>query len=112
MEGVHKVEDYVRQHFDNVIFESCAGGGQRIDLATIQRRHTYWVSDQTMDPLLVKFHLEGLNLFVPGNGQMWPSHRPPARIKNRASPSRILLTTSTLAELSAWRGGCPNGRRP
>jgi alpha-galactosidase len=70
LEGIHRVEDFIRRNHPQVILESCAGGGNRIDLATIQRRHTYWISDQTMDPLIVKFHLEGLNHFLPGNGQM------------------------------------------
>jgi len=52
-----------------VIFESCAGGGRRIDLNTLARRHTIWISDQTMDPQIVRFHLEGLNQFIPGNAQ-------------------------------------------
>ena len=70
LEGLHKVEDYIREHHPDVIFESCASGGRRIDLPTIMRRHTIWISDQTMDPHLVRFHLEGLNHFLPGNGQM------------------------------------------
>jgi alpha-galactosidase len=69
LEGVHRVEDYIRKNHPDVILESCAGGGQRIDLATLQRRHTIWISDQTMDPQIVRFHLEGLNHFIPGNRQ-------------------------------------------
>ncbi len=70
LEGVHRVEDWVREHHPDVILESCAGGGQRIDLSTLRRRHTIWISDQTMDPDIVRFHLEGLNQFIPGNCQM------------------------------------------
>ena len=69
LEGLHRVEDHVRQRHPGVIFESCAGGGHRIDLATLERRHTIWISDQTMDASLVRFHLEGLNSFIPGSGQ-------------------------------------------
>jgi alpha-galactosidase len=69
LEGLHRVEDYIRQRYPGVIFESCAGGGNRIDLATLERRHTIWISDQTMDAQLVRFHLEGLNHFLPGSGQ-------------------------------------------
>jgi alpha-galactosidase len=67
LEGMHRVEDWVREYHPEVILESCAGGGERIDLATLRRRQTIWVSDQTMDPDIVRFHLEGLNHFVPGN---------------------------------------------
>jgi len=69
LEGMHRVEDWIRKNHPDVIFESCAGGGQRIDLATLERRHTIWISDQTMDPQIVRFHLEGLNQFVPGHRQ-------------------------------------------
>ena len=69
LEGVHRVEDWVRKNHPDVILESCAGGGNRIDLATLQRRHAIWISDQTKDPQIVRFHLEGLNLFLPGSGQ-------------------------------------------
>jgi alpha-galactosidase len=70
LEGLHRVEDWVRQHHPQVIFESCAGGGRRIDLDTLQHRHTIWISDQTMNPDIVRFHLQGLNQFLPGNAQM------------------------------------------
>jgi len=70
LEGIHRVEDWLREHYPDVILESCAGGGQRIDLPTLKRRHTIWISDQTMDPHIVRFHLEGLNHFLPGNYQM------------------------------------------
>ena len=69
LEGMHRVEDWIRKNHPDVILESCAGGGQRIDLATLQRRHTIWISDQTMDPQIVRFHLEGLNHFIPGSRQ-------------------------------------------
>ena len=69
LEGVHHVEAWIREHHPNVILESCAGGGQRIDLATLRQRHTIWISDQTMDPHIVRFHLEGLNHFIGGQRQ-------------------------------------------
>ena len=69
VEGLHRVEDHIVKNHPDVIFESCAGGGRRIDLDTLARRHTIWISDQTMDPQIVRFHLEGLNQFIPGNAQ-------------------------------------------
>lgn len=69
IEGLHRVEDWLIKNHPDVVLESCAGGGRRIDLATLQRRHTIWISDQTMDPQSVRFHLEGLNQFIPGSGQ-------------------------------------------
>lgn len=70
LEGVHRVEDWIRKNHPDVILESCAGGGQSINLATLQRRHTIWISDMTMNPQIVQFHLEGLNCFIPGNRQI------------------------------------------
>ena len=70
LDGVHRVEDAVRERFPALIIESCAGGGGRIDLDTIRRRHTFWISDQTTEGHHVRFHLEGLNLFLPGSVQM------------------------------------------
>lgn len=78
LEGLHKVEDFVRAHHPGVLLESCAGGGQRIDLPTLERRHTIWVSDQSIDANIVRFHLEGLNHFVPGNMQLVGFHPPAA----------------------------------
>lgn len=70
LEGVHRVEAWIRENHPGVILESCAGGGQRIDLATLQQRQTIWISDQTMDPQIVRFHLEGLNHFTTGERQV------------------------------------------
>jgi alpha-galactosidase len=70
VEGLHRVEDWLRQHYPEVILESCSSGGLRIDLQTIQRRPTIWISDQTADPRFVRFHLQGLNHFLPGSSQM------------------------------------------
>ena len=70
LEGLHRVEDWVRQKHPEVILENCAGGGLRIDLDSLQRRHTIWISDEKTHPDIVRFHLEGLNLFLPGNCQM------------------------------------------
>ncbi len=69
LEGVHAVEDWLVKNHPDVILESCAGGGNRIDLPTIQRRGTIWISDQIDDPQICRFHVEGLNRFIPGNMQ-------------------------------------------
>jgi alpha-galactosidase len=49
------------------VIEGCASGGRRIDLETASRFHTFWISDHTVDPDIVRFHLEGMNYFLPGN---------------------------------------------
>jgi alpha-galactosidase len=70
VEGLHRIEEYLRRRHPEVILESCAGGGNRIDLSTLALRHTIWVSDMGTDPHIVRFHLEGLNQFIPGAGQV------------------------------------------
>ena len=67
MEGFYKVIDWVREHHPKTVLEGCASGGRRIDLQTARRFHTFWISDHTYDPDLVRWHLHGLNHFLPGN---------------------------------------------
>lgn len=90
VEGLHRVEDWVRERHPEVVIESCAGGGRRIDLDTLRRRHTIWISDQTMNPDIVRFHLEGLNHFLPGNGQL-VGFTPKAAWYERAEPLPDIL---------------------
>ena len=67
IEGFYEVIDWIREHHPQTVLEGCASGGRRIDLETASRFHTFWISDQTMDPDIVRFHLEGMNYFLPGN---------------------------------------------
>ena len=67
IEGFNRVLDWVRKRHPETVFEGCAGGGRRIDLETARRSHVYWTSDHTESPDLVRFHLQGLNHFLPGN---------------------------------------------
>ena len=70
VEGIRRVEQFIRDRHPNVILESCASGGRRIDLATLQHRHTTWISDATAGASIIRFHLEGLNHFIPGSRQL------------------------------------------
>jgi len=70
IEGIRRVEKFIRDRHPHVILESCASGGRRIDLATLQHRHTAWISDATVGSSIVRFHLEGLNHFMPGSRQL------------------------------------------
>jgi alpha-galactosidase len=67
IEGFYEVIDWIRKHHPQSVLEGCSSGGRRIDLETASRFHTFWISDQTMDPDIVRFHLEGMNYFLPGN---------------------------------------------
>jgi alpha-galactosidase len=70
IEGIRRVEQFVRHRHPDVILESCASGGRRIDLATLQNRHTAWISDATAGASIIRFHLEGLNYLLPGSRQL------------------------------------------
>lgn len=70
IEGIRRVEQFVRDRHPEVILESCASGGRRIDLATLQNRHTVWISDATAGASIIRFHLEGLNYLLPGSRQL------------------------------------------
>jgi len=70
IEGVRRVEQFVRDRHPEVILESCAGGGRRIDLVTLENRHTTWISDATAGASIIRFHLEGLNHIIPGSRQL------------------------------------------
>lgn len=67
VEGLYSVLDWIREHHPSTVLEGCAGGGRRIDLETARRFHTFWISDYTVDPSIVRFHLFGINEFLPGN---------------------------------------------
>jgi len=67
IDGFYKVIDWVREHHPKTVLEGCASGGRRIDLETAKRFHTFWISDETSNPDIVRWHLHGLNYFLPGN---------------------------------------------
>ena len=64
-EGFYQVIDWIREHHPATVLEACASGGRRVDLETASRFHTFWISDHTIDPDIVRFHLEGMNYFLP-----------------------------------------------
>ena len=67
LEAFYRLIDWIRTRHPETVLEGCASGGRRIDLETARRFHTFWISDHTEDPQIVRFHLEGLNYFLPGN---------------------------------------------
>jgi alpha-galactosidase len=67
IEGFYQLIDWIREHHPATVLEGCASGGRRVDLETARRFHTFWISDQTVDPDIVRFHLEGMNYFLPGS---------------------------------------------
>lgn len=67
IEGFYKVMDWLRERHPATVLECCASGGRRIDLETARRFHTFWISDDSVEPEIIRFHLQGINYFLPGN---------------------------------------------
>lgn len=67
IQGLYAVIDWLRERHPNVVFDGCAAGGRRIDLETARRFHTFSISDNNVDPAIMRFHLFGINYFLPGN---------------------------------------------
>jgi len=47
IQGLYQILDRLRRKHPEVIFESCSGGGGRVDLGILQRTDQVWVSDNT-----------------------------------------------------------------
>ena len=67
LEGLYRVLDTLIREHPNWMIESCSGGGCRIDLGTMKRAHTFWISDATGDPLLCRYLQARANRFLPGH---------------------------------------------
>jgi alpha-galactosidase len=57
-------DELLRRH-PNLIMDSCAGGGSRIDLETMRRAVPFWRSDYCLDPVSNQTQTYGLSLWVP-----------------------------------------------
>lgn len=67
VQGLYTIIDWVRTKHPDTVLEGCSSGGRRIDLETARRFHTYLISDYTVDTSIIRFHLFGINHFLPGN---------------------------------------------
>lgn len=47
VQGVYYILDRLRERHPNVVFESCSGGGGRVDLGILQHTDQVWTSDNT-----------------------------------------------------------------
>lgn len=64
--GLYRVLDTLMRQYPNWMIESTASGGRRIDLGTIRRAHTYWISDQSEIPASSRYQQARANRFLPG----------------------------------------------
>lgn len=66
LEGEYELLDRLRAKYPDMVIESCASGGRRIDLETISRAHTFWKSDETNNLVIARSQETGGNTFLPG----------------------------------------------
>ena len=64
MLGAYELMERMTKHFDNVLFESCSGGGGRYDLAMLHYTPQIWTSDNT-DPFERSYIQAGASYFTP-----------------------------------------------
>ena len=67
MRGLYRVLDTLMQKYPLWRVEGCASGGRRIDLGTIRRAHTLWISDHTEYPAVCRHMQARANRFLPGH---------------------------------------------
>lgn len=65
-ENVYRLVDELRKRFPDVIFETCASGGGRVDLGMLSKMDQAWVSDNT-DPVDRLFIQHGYQKMLPAN---------------------------------------------
>jgi alpha-galactosidase len=70
-QGLYDILQQLRAKHPGVIFESCSGGGGRVDLGVMRYAEQFWMSDNT-DPYDVLFMEEGFTLaHAPLTRMMW-----------------------------------------
>lgn len=67
IQGLYAVLDHLTKTLPDLVIEQCASGGNRIDLGTIRRGHTFWMNDHTTDTDTVRRLQTRLNQVLPGN---------------------------------------------
>lgn len=65
-ENVYRLVDELRKKFPDVLFETCASGGGRVDLGMLSRMDQAWLSDNT-DPIDRLFIQHGYAKMLPAN---------------------------------------------
>ncbi len=64
--GLYRVLDSLLGAHPLLRIEGCASGGRRIDLATLRRSATMWISDQSFSPDICRYMQCRLGRFLPG----------------------------------------------
>jgi alpha-galactosidase len=66
LQGEYELLDRLRAKYPDMVIESCAGGGRRIDLETISRAQTFWRTDEPGNLIATRSQATGGNYFLPG----------------------------------------------
>lgn len=108
--------DELRRRFPNLLIDTCASGGRRLDLETLRRSVPLWRSDHAYEPSSMQQQTYGLSLWIPYFGTAVNSVDPyyffsqmtPA-IGLGLDPSRIEAGYQRLGHLIAeWRAVANN----
>lgn len=67
IENLYRLYDAIARRFPDMAIENCASGGRRIDLETIRRSHTDWISDHSQSEAVIRYHLHGACRWLPCN---------------------------------------------
>ena len=65
MTGYLAYWDELRRRFPNLLIDTCASGGRRLDLETLRRSVPLWRSDFAYEPSSMQQFTYGLSLWIP-----------------------------------------------
>ncbi|QIP83481.1 alpha-galactosidase [Streptomyces sp. Tu 2975] len=110
VEGFYGLLDRLRAAHPTVAFESCSGGGGRIDLGVLARTDQVWTSDNT-DPLDRLAVQHGFSQLHPARVMAaWVTDSPNVQLNGRRSSLRFRFVSAMAGvlgvggDLSAWSG--------
>jgi alpha-galactosidase len=90
-EGLLALLDEFLRRCPQVHVEACAGGGHRMDLGTLRRAHSAWMSDNSLSYHAIRRFQMGVNRVLPGNYAnscfLWSTH-PRQRLQSLAALAR------------------------
>ena len=93
-QGIYDIFKRLRAKHPGVMFESCAGGGGRVDLGIMPYVELFWMSDNT-DPFDQIFMTEGFSMgYALATRMSWVTD--PIRINNRRQPTLMYTFHSTM----------------
>ena len=106
MQGFYRVLDTLMADHPKWMLECCASGGRRIDIGTIKRAHTCWISDASRDHCISRYQQARANRFLPGHllNSCMPTNEKQgdAGLDDTTILSRMLGTLEITGEISGW----------